>query len=266
MSRRNRKPPPTAPVRATIESLAHDGRGVAHVNGKATFIDGALPGEEVLFTYLMQRKRFDEGAVTEVITAAAERVTPQCQHFGLCGGCSLQHLRADAQIHMKEQILLDSLRHLGKVTPEQILPPLAGPHWGYRRRARLGVKFVEKKQTLMVGFREKRSAYLADLSRCEVLHPKVGQHLLELRALLQGLAAFNRISQVEVAAGDQAVALVFRHLDPLSAADIDALRAFGQQHDGGGDRRPAGPESGGPRGPGGARRTGRLAEFDVELE
>jgi len=266
MSRRNRKPPPTAPVRATIESLAHDGRGVAHVNGKATFIDGALPGEEVLFTYLMQRKRFDEGAVTEVITAAAERVTPQCQHFGLCGGCSLQHLRADAQIHMKEQILLDSLRHLGKVTPEQILPPLAGPHWGYRRRARLGVKFVEKKQTLMVGFREKRSAYLADLSRCEVLHPKVGQHLLELRALLQGLAAFNRISQVEVAAGDQAVALVFRHLDPLSAADIDALRAFGQQHDFFIYLQPAGPDSVRPLWPEDARLSYRLAEFDVELE
>src|SRR3569833_4252859 len=205
MSRRNRKPPPAAPVRATIESLAHDGRGVAHVNGKATFIDGALPGEEVLFTYLMQRKRFDEGAVTEVITAAAERVTPQCQHFGLCGGCSLQHLRADAQIHMKAQILLDNLRHIGRLEPDEILPPLTGPHWGYRRRARLGAKFVEKKQAMLVGFRETRSAYLADLAQCEVLHPKVGKNLFALRTLLRGLDAYNRIPQVEVAASDEAV-------------------------------------------------------------
>src|SRR3569623_2126450 len=266
MSRRNRKTLPVEAFRAAIDSLAHDGRGVTHVNGKATFIEGALPGEEVMFTYVMQRRRYDEGLVTEVITPSPERVAPQCRHFGLCGGCSLQHLRAEAQIHMKEQILLDSLRHLGKVTPEQILPPLAGPHWGYRRRARLGVKFVEKKQTLMVGFREKRSAYLADLSRCEVLHPKVGQHWREVRALLQGLAAFNRIPQVEVAAGDQAVALVFRHLDHLSAADIDALRAFGQQHDCFIYLQPAGPDSVRPLWPEDARLSYRLAEFDVELE
>src|SRR3569623_1252448 len=158
MSRRNRKPPPAAPVRATIESLAHDGRGVAHVNGKATFIDGALPGEEVLFTYMMQRKRFDEGAVTEVITAAAERVTPQCQHFGLCGGCSLQHLRADAQIHMKEQILLDSLRHLGKVTPEQILAPRAGPRQIRREKADLDGGLPREAQRLSRRFEPVRSA------------------------------------------------------------------------------------------------------------
>src|SRR3569623_3430999 len=118
MSRRNRKPPPAAPVRATIESLAHDGRGVTHVNGKATFIDGALPGEEAMFTYVMQRRRYDEGLVTEVITPSPERVAQQCRHFGLCGGCRLQHLRAAAQIHMNAQILLATLRHLGPLEPD----------------------------------------------------------------------------------------------------------------------------------------------------
>src|SRR3569832_554418 len=257
MSRRNRNPLPVEAFRAAIASLAHDGRGVTHVNGKATFIEGALPGEEVMFTYVMQRRRYDEGLVTEVITPSPERVAPQCRHFGLCGGCSLQHLRADAQIHMKEQILLDNLRHIGHLEPDEILPPLTGPHWGYRRRARLGAKFVEKKQAMLVGFREKRSAYLADLAQCEVLHPKVGKNLLALRTLLRGLDAYNRIPQVEVAAGDEAVALVFRHLDPLSEHDVAALRTFGEQQGFYIYLQPAGPDSAVPRGPGGARRGGR---------
>ena len=265
MSRRNRKTLPTEAFRAAIDSLAHDGRGVAHVNGKATFIEGALPGEEVMFTYVMQRRRYDEGLVTEIITPSPERAAPQCRHFGLCGGCSLQHLRADAQIHMKEQILLDNLRHIAHLEPDEILPPLTGPHWGYRRRARLGAKFVEKKQAMLVGFREKRSAYLADLAQCEVLHPKVGKNLLALRTLLRGLDAYNRIPQVEVAAGDEAVALVFRHLDPLSEHDVAALRTFGEQQGFYIYLQPAGPDSAVPLWPDDARLSYRLDEFDVEL-
>lgn len=266
MSRRNRKQMPAEAFRATVESLAHDGRGVAHINGKATFIAGALPGEEVLFTYVTQRKRFDEGVLTEVIVPSPDRVEPQCPHFGLCGGCSLQHLRAEAQIHMKERILLDNLRHIGNVAADEMLPPLTGAHWGYRRRARLGAKFVEKKQAMLVGFREKNSAYLADLGRCEVLHPKVGQQLLTLRELLRGLDAYNRIPQVEVAAGDEAVALVFRHLDPLSDGDLAALRKFGRDQGFHVYLQPGGPDSAAPLWPEDARLSYRLPAFDVELE
>lgn len=266
MSRRNRKQMPAEAFRASVDSLAHDGRGVAHVNSKATFIEGALPGEEVMFTYVTQRKRYDEGVMTEVITPAPERGAPRCRHFGVCGGCSLQHLRADAQIRMKQQILLDNLRHIADLTPDEILPPLTGPYWGYRRRARLGAKFVEKKQAMLVGFREKRSAYLADLEQCEILHPKVGHNLLALRALLRGLDAYNRIPQVEVAAGDEAVALVFRHLDPLSERDIATLQKFGELHDFYIYLQPAGPDSAAPLWPEDARLSYRLNEFDVELE
>lgn len=229
MSRRKRKPLPTEPVRATIDSLAHDGRGVAHIDGKATFIEAALPGEDVSFVYRRQHRRYDEGEAVEIITPAPERVTPQCQHFSVCGGCSLQHVAPAAQIRMKETILLENLRRIGDVVPEEVMPALTGPHWGYRRRARLGAKYVDKKQAMLVGFRERRSSYLADLQRCEILHPAVGEHLLALRELLGGLQAYKSIPQIEVAASDDAVALVFRHLEPLAEQDRAALRAFGER-------------------------------------
>ncbi len=266
MSRRNRKPVPAEAVRARIDSLTHDGRGVAHLDGKAVFVEGALPGEEVMFIYVKQHKRYDEAVMTEVIDPSPERVTPRCAHSSLCGGCSLQHLRAESQIQMKERVLLDGLRHLGDVTPEEVMPPLTGPHWGYRRRARLGAKYVEKKQAMFVGFREKRSAYLADLSQCEVLHPKVGHQLLALRELLRGLDAYQRIPQVEVAAGDEKIGLVFRHLDPLSEHDLAALRAFGETHGFYIYLQAAGPDSVAPLWPSDPRLTYRLSEFDVELE
>ena len=266
MSRRNRKALPTESVRARIDSLSHDGRGVAHVDGKATFIEGGLPGEEVLFVFRTQRKRYDEGEAVEIIAPAPERVTPRCPHFGVCGGCSLQHVSPAAQIRLKEEILLENLRRIGDVVPERVLPPLTGPHWGYRRRARLGAKFVDKKQAMLVGFREKRSALLADLNRCEVLHPTVGEHLPELRRLLQGLHAYRRIPQVEVAAGDAAVALVFRHLEPLLESDRAALRAFGEQHGFYIYLQAAGPDSVAALWPEDARLHYRLPDYDVELE
>src|SRR3569833_844804 len=173
-SRRNRKTLPVEAFRAAIDSLAHDGRGVTHVIGKATFIEGALPGEEVMFTYVMQRRRYDEGLVTEVITPSPERVAPQCRHFGLCGGCSLQHLRADAQIHMKEQILLDNLRHIGHLEPDEILQPLAGTHRGYRRRAPHGAQLGQNKHALQEANSQKRSANLAENGQSEGLHAKGG--------------------------------------------------------------------------------------------
>jgi len=265
MSRRNHKIPPAEPARARIDSLAHDGRGVAHVNGKATFIDGALPGEVVSFRYRTQRKRYDEGELCEVLEASPARVAPRCPHFGVCGGCSLQHAAPEAQIHLKEAVMLEDLRRLAEVTPETVLPPLTGPQWGYRRRARLGAKFVDKKQSMLVGFRERHSALLADLSRCEVLHPAVGQRLVELRNMLRGLKAYNRIPQVEVAAGDQAVALVFRHLVAPEAADLAILKGFGERYGFHIYLQPAGPDSVAPLWPAEERLSYALPEYEVEV-
>lgn len=229
MSAPGRKPKlPDIPVQVTIESLSHDGRGVAHVDGKAVFVDGALPGEAVSFVYTRRSRNYDEGRVCEIVSASDHRVEPRCPHFSICGGCSLQHLAPAQQILAKQQTLLDNLARIGRVEPAALLPPLTGPHWHYRCKARLGVKFVRKKARVLVGFREKRSAYLADLSRCEVLHASVGSRLHELAGLVQELEARQRIPQIEVAVGEDAGALVFRHLDPLSAADRKRLSRYGE--------------------------------------
>ena len=231
------------PQEVLIESLTHEGRGFAHINGKATFIDGALPGERARFRYLRRRGRFDEGAVVEVLVPSPERAEPRCPHFGVCGGCSLQHLDAEAQIRHKLAVLLEQLRHIGGVEPGTVLPPLTGPLWGYRRRARLGVKFVEKKGGALVGFREKQSRLLADLAGCAVLHPSVGDRLPELRALLGSLQAARQIPQIEITVGDSYTALVFRHLQPLPDKDQEKLKDFGKAHQMGIYLQPGGPDS-----------------------
>ena len=224
--RRKRLPEPVADV--VIESLAHDGRGVARLDGKAIFIEGALPGERVAIEYLATHRKFDEARATAIQQASPDRVVPRCPHFGVCGGCSLQHLEAGAQIRAKQQVLLDNLKHIGGVAPETLLAPLTGPVWGYRGKARLGVKDVIKKGRVLVGFRERRGGYIADLSRCEVLHPSVGERIGELAGLIASLDARARIPQIEVAVSETVTALVFRHLDPLSDADILRLREFAQ--------------------------------------
>lgn len=231
MARRRRSKLPTEPVRATIESLSHDGRGVARVAEKTVFVDGALPGEEVLFRYTERRRRFDEGTAETILSASPHRVEPKCPHFGVCGGCNLQHLDPGEQILAKQQVLLDSFRHLGGVAPDGLLEPLTGPLWGYRRKARLGVKYVIKKEKVLVGFREKRSPYVAELTRCDVLHPSVGRDLTALADLIAGLEAYNRIAQIEVAVDDSQTALVFRNLVDLSSSDRDALIAFAKARD-----------------------------------
>lgn len=227
MSRRPRRARlPQGEFETAIESLSHDGRGVTHVDGKAVFIEGALAGERVKFRYVEKTRKFDVGVTTDVLEPSPDRVEPRCAHFGVCGGCSLQHLAADKQIAFKQKAMLDGLEHIGKVAPEEILAPLTAGSWGYRRKARLGVRYVRKKERVLVGFREKRSGFLADLVRCEVLHESVGGQLGVLESFLVGLDGRERIPQIEVAVSDQHTALIFRHLDPLSSADKERFQQF----------------------------------------
>ena len=210
-----------------IVDLAHDGRGVARVDGKAVFIDGALPGERVRFRILKRRKHMDEAGLVEVLIASPDRVVPRCAHFGICGGCSLQHLSAGAQLAAKERQLLENLQRIGNVRPARVLAPLRGPDWAYRRRARLGVKYVHKKGRVLAGFREREKPYIADIKRCEVLLAPLATLPEELAALTETLALREKIPQVEVAAGDSAVALVFRVLETPGAEDLEKISAFG---------------------------------------
>ncbi|HRZ24404.1 MAG TPA: 23S rRNA (uracil(1939)-C(5))-methyltransferase RlmD [Candidatus Contendobacter sp.] len=219
-----------APFIVRIEDLTHEGHGVARREGKAVFVEGALPGEEVRCAYTARRGRHDEARTLEVLTPAPERVEPRCAHFGICGGCALQHLDPTAQLARKQRWLLDSLTHIGKVQPEQVLEPLTGPIWGYRRRARLGVKDVTKKGRVLVGFRERRGPYLADLRRCEILDERVGGLLEELARLVETLSIRDRLPQIEVAGGDAVMSLNLRVLVLPSAADLTQLRSFGERH------------------------------------
>lgn len=232
MARRNRRRKvPQDPVETTIESLSHDGRGIARIDGKTTFIDGALAGETVIFRYMKQHSKYDEGRTIEVLTSAPDRIAAKCQHFGICGGCSLMHMSPEAQRTLKQNTLVEQMSHFGQVTPKTWLEPLTGPLWGYRRKARLGVKHVPKKERVLVGFREKGTPYLALLDHCEVLDPRVGSRLADLGGMIAELDAFNRIAQIEVAMDDEHVALIFRNLDDLSDSDQQALIDFGQGND-----------------------------------
>lgn len=218
------------PIAADIRAISHDGRGIAQIDGKTVFIEDALPGEKVLFTYTKRHGKFDEGRSVTLLEKSAERVDPKCQHFKICGGCSLQHIHPETQIRLKQQALLEQLQHFGGVAPQEVLPPLQGPHWGYRQKARLGVKYVAKKQITLVGFREKNSRYLADLQYCEILHPDVSKLLPALKEFINHLSAYQHIAQIEVAVGEQKVALIFRHLEALVETDLAALRKFAKSH------------------------------------
>ncbi|OOZ42041.1 23S rRNA (uracil(1939)-C(5))-methyltransferase [Solemya pervernicosa gill symbiont] len=265
MSRRRRRKIPQEPVEATIESMSHDGKGVAHLDGKALFIGGALPDERVMFKYSRLNRRFDEGNTVEVLEASPDRVEPKCLHAAICGGCTLQHMDSDAQISAKQQVLLDNFEHLGKVAAETILPPITGPVWGYRRKARLGVKDVVKKGKVLVGFREKGSPYLAELEQCEVLHPSVGLRLRELATLIEGMDTHNRIAQIEVAVSDSDTALVFRNLDPLSEGDHKKLLDYAQAQQLQAYLQPGGPDTVTPLWPEAPSLSYRLDAYDVEI-
>lgn len=244
MARRNHKQRlPKEPVQAVIESLSHDGRGIARIDGKTVFVDWALAGEDVSFVYTRLHKKYDEAKAVSVENAAEDRVEAKCQHFGLCGGCSLMHMAPEAQLLLKQDTLKEQLSHFGQLTPQQWLEPLTGPLFGYRRKARLGVRYVTKKEKVLVGFREKGTPFLAELTQCEVLDPRVGLRLEELGKMIADLEAYNRIAQIEVAMDDANTALVFRNMEALSEVDKQALIAYGQQHDLWIYQQPGGPDT-----------------------
>lgn len=215
----------------TINALSHEGRGIAVINNKTTFIEGALPGEVVLFKYSKRHNKYDEGIVTEIISASADRVTPPCPHFSICGGCNLQHMHPAQQILFKQNVLLEQLQHFGNLKPQKILAPLIGPVWNYRHKARLSVKYVDKKGALLVGFHEKNGRYVADLKSCQVLHAKVGQLIEPLKLLIMQLSIYRQIAQVEIAIAENSSALIFRHMEPLTEQDKNIFIQFGQHHD-----------------------------------
>jgi len=254
-------------IELDITDLSHDGRGVGRVDGKAVFVAGALAGERVRARVTAKKRHFDEAAAVEILTAAAERVTPRCGHFGRCGGCALQHLDPAAQIVAKQRVLLENFERIGHVAPQRVLPPLTDQPWGYRRKARLGVKYVAKKQRVLVGFREAADPrFIADIDSCEVLVPAVGRALGDLARLIEGLDARERIPQIEVAAGDALTALVFRHLDPLGERDREALRAFGEAHGLAIFLQPGGNDSVQPLWPLNAKLEFRIPQAEVSLE
>ncbi len=224
--RGKRREPETAPITAAT----HDGRGIAATDGKKVFVTGALPGETVRFIRRKRRRNFDEAELLEVIEPSAERIEPRCAVYGRCGGCSLQHMSIDEQRCIKERSLKDNLERIGGVVPERWLPPLTGDEWHYRRRARLAVKDVAAKGRTLVGFRERHAPFITDMQRCEVLAEPVDALIAPLADVIGTLSIRARVPQVEVAVADNAVALVFRVLDPPAESDLEKLTAFSEEH------------------------------------
>jgi 23S rRNA (uracil1939-C5)-methyltransferase len=249
-----------------IDSLDAEGRGVArNAEGKVVFVEGALPGEEVAFQVLKKKASFEIGRLTAIAKGASSRQTPRCPHFGVCGGCSLQHTDSRTQMAAKQRWLEENLARIGKVEPEILLPIVYGEEWRYRRRARLGARFVDKKGGALVGFREKRSSYITDMRECPVLPEAISDLIVPLRELTEKLSIRARLPQIEVAVGDNAAVLVVRHLDPLSPADEALLRQFSQQHRIHLWLQPGGPETARPFEPLQSELYYNLAEFGVRV-
>jgi 23S rRNA (uracil1939-C5)-methyltransferase len=261
----SRKPDP-APFEAQVIDLAHDGRGVAKLDGKTVFIADALPGERVRASRVSRRRSHDDAVLVEVLEASADRVEPRCPHFGVCGGCSLQHMAPEAQLAAKERTLHDSLERLGRVAAGARWPPIPGPAWGYRRRARLGARKVDKKGRVLVGFRERRAPLLADMDSCAVLAGGIGGMIPALGRLIGELSIARRVPQVEVAVGEERCALVLRVMDPPTPADLAALDRFGMEQGVDVWLQPGGLETLTPLRPDTPCPRYRLAEFDLEIE
>jgi len=260
------------PFPIDILDLSHDGRGVArwpegpaHA-GKTIFVSGALPGERVMAKQTAKSRHFDEAATVEVLTASPDRVDARCPHFGTCGGCVLQHLAEDRQILYKQQVLIDNLQRIGHVQPGTLLPPLTDAAWGYRRKGRLSVRRVEKKDKTLVGFRECDPRFVADLGECHTVIPQIGLKLGAISALVDGMDARRDIPQIEFIAGDATVALVFRHLHPLGERDREALVAFAKEHGFAIFLQPGGIDSVHPLWPEQAPLSFALPQWNVELK
>lgn len=215
---------------ATIESLDNEGRGVSHVDGKTIFIEGALPGEVVEYASYRRKPNYEKAEAVRVVRASSQRVTPPCAHYGVCGGCSMQHMTLDAQTAAKQRVLEDALWHIGRLRPEQLLPAIRGAAWGYRHRARLSARTVAKKGGALIGFREKHSSYVAVMDSCAVLPPRVSALIPALKLLFSRLSIPERLPQIEVSVGGEQIVLVLRHLAPLNSTDEQYLRDFADAH------------------------------------
>jgi 23S rRNA (uracil1939-C5)-methyltransferase len=254
----------------TIESLDNEGRGVARVEGKAVFVEGALPGERVAIETLKRKPSYEIARAVAIRKANASRVTPRCPHFGVCGGCSLQHAEPSLQVAAKQRVLEETLQRIGRVTPGRLLPPVHGPAWQYRHRARLSVRNVPRKGGVLVGFHERRSSFVADMRECHVLPAKISDLLPSLRRLVEGLSIRDRVPQIELAVGDRVedesrprYALVFRILEPLDADDEALLRGFANEHGVDVWLQPGGPATAQPFHPPDSALGYALPEFDV---
>ncbi len=254
-----------------VDALDIDAQGVARKpDGKVVFIEGALPFEEVGVNVHRKKNNWEQGTVTAIHRESSQRVQPGCPHFGLhagaCGGCKMQHLHPAAQVAVKQRVLEDNLWHLGKVRPETVMRAIEGPAWGYRYRARLSVRHVHKKGEVLVGFHERKSRYVADMRECRVLPPHVNAMLMPLRALIQSMDAIETCPQIELACGDHVTALVLRHLEPLSEADLVRLRAFAAERPGlQWWLQPKGPDTVRPLDEGGPELTYALPQFGITM-
>lgn len=230
--RRNRKKLDLTPREINIESVAHDGRGVGRgEDGKVVFVDFALPGERVRYVPVMNRKSYLFGTTIEVLEASEHRIEPKCAVFGDCGGCVLQHLDENVQIQYKQQQLLENFKKIGDVQPDALLEPMTGAHWGYRRRARLGAKFVPKKGGMIIGFRERNTSYIQPTDKCEVLYPEVSALFPDLRSTLEQTSCNDKIPQVEISVSDNAIVMIVRHLETFIQSDLDLLTDFAKRND-----------------------------------
>ena len=255
-----------------IKSLDMDARGVGHMQdnedgtpGKVVFVEGALPGERVSFETTRKKKNWEAGRMVTLQRASSMRIEPKCQHFGTCGGCSMQHLEPGAQVAMKGRVLEDNLWHIGKVKAEMIMRPMYGPTWDYRYRARLSVRHVPKKHTVMVGFHEKASALVADLVTCEILPDHVARLIVPLRALIAAMSVIDHVPQIELAIGEESTVLVLRIMAPLSRNDEALLKAFADEWQIHWWLQPNGPDSAHPYYPLGTDLYYTLPDFGIRM-
>ncbi len=266
MGRRQRRRLPAEPITIDISDLSHDGRGVGRHEEKAVFVHGALPGERVSARLVARNRRHDEAIVLSVLEPSPDRIEPGCPWFEQCGGCALQHLSHGAQLRFKHKRLVDNLKRLGGVEPEQWLEPLSAEPWHYRRRARLSARLVQAKGRVLVGFREKQGRFVADVGHCRVLHPAFSERLESLSDLLGELSVADAVPQIEIASGDEASAIVIRHLRPLDADDVMRLKQWSEREGISVYLQPKGPETVHRLWPEQHALSYRLPAFDLELE